>query len=1250
MSGKRSKARITRVARLLSSVANAAQALEESKPQDHVSEQFSDIQRRESMFSSSPSVRPASPVRSAAGSVAGRFQRKTRFCRTWANLTATDVIELGVDKTSSLHSVSKSVLNPDTLCRQGSRISSTEAPNERLDEEHVYMEKDLVFPRCTLAWRVLRPGVPVELSLSDAFRHIEPGDECWLRDCDHINHFESLYPKAVRKVFKKDPMERSAEEVILLVRQLRKCALPFFQDHSEHVTEDLCRSMRYEAHAGSKVLFRKGDSGDKFFLVLSGTVSILEKAKPLWNELQRCRQGDFFGELALLKDAPRATTAICRSRTELLVMTKVDYKRLSQSVMDGPMLRARTLLSAVETITVNSRLVSSLARAMQWTTFSPTELICRQGKMWDKVMVIASGEVKLVRGTVVSVGKSGQGPGLERRVERKVRFVNVLGVIGTPSCIGEVSALLKEVVGESYVTKGHVELASLPKSEYLFQIERLQHDVELRSGLPQEARAIKQWRDKRNEEMMQHSIMRDDHLGVEQDTSGLDHIVALKEVPNSEVLPFRGMSLENYVPTEPTLNEDIKGLLTPQEEKVLKQEAEIDRMVEGYETEESIRTILCGAHLWSIGYELLGKSAEGTALPDWLATATEDLTNQLEKLPFCSVPAATGEPPTRRVPETRLWEPPMTVRNASKGESVESTSSIQLSPPSPQRPPQQSPASLEGGSGASAEAAAAESAGEAAPSLPHPRDIRSALSPKPRPPPPAPWRPRLCRSAILRGRAQRGTAALTRPMVASDGALAESKPLLERLASPPAARAAGPSAQPVIEEGASSKGTPSIAAPLVFSNCMPPHADVAPSRPSTATFRLSNRSDTPLAIAHPIVFCDPGVADPSGGHASSSRAAQPRLNYQPQPHVQPLARPPQSTPSPAQPGPSPHTPGDEPAAATSHDPHHRASSPTALDIEMHSPPNLSPSSPTSTCNGIPEPSVSQLALAEGAPQPQQHPPVSSGPRCSSASPAKSRHTSFTSTPSDSDPTMLISRAKITNSGSPLTHPPSGIFSEAPAAGTRSPSLFTLTSRASSCRHPPSSSARGLVVKLRGIASSVSEAMLVSFFQALGMTSLQHVLLQRLRTAAAASACEGFVRFADAAEGREALELARFSMNGRSISIQESTLQAMNAALQINLKASSMAKENESAKQQKKKKGFNEIHFCAGFTPPFQQLYPPTSLDSGTIIMDPAMGEQQPSAPYYSSGVCDPALTTMHTMRRLVAHSRTISKEKGNNTP
>src|SRR3972149_3907395 len=74
------------------------------------------------------------------------------------------------------------------------------------------------------------------------------------------------------------------------------------------------------------VICREGESGDTFFIIESGTVEI---SKLLDGETSRVltRQGpgEFFGELALVIDIPRAATVTTLEDTSLLEISKDDF-------------------------------------------------------------------------------------------------------------------------------------------------------------------------------------------------------------------------------------------------------------------------------------------------------------------------------------------------------------------------------------------------------------------------------------------------------------------------------------------------------------------------------------------------------------------------------------------------------------------------------------------------------------------------------------------------------------------------------------------------------------------------------------------------------------------------------------------------------------------------------------------------------------------------------------------------------------
>jgi hypothetical protein len=53
--------------------------------------------------------------------------------------------------------------------------------------------------------------------------------------------------------------------------------IAFFGKYDKETVEEMCRIMRYELAVPGSIIFRKGDAGDKFYIILSGEVGIYRK-------------------------------------------------------------------------------------------------------------------------------------------------------------------------------------------------------------------------------------------------------------------------------------------------------------------------------------------------------------------------------------------------------------------------------------------------------------------------------------------------------------------------------------------------------------------------------------------------------------------------------------------------------------------------------------------------------------------------------------------------------------------------------------------------------------------------------------------------------------------------------------------------------------------------------------------------------------------------------------------------------------
>ena len=76
------------------------------------------------------------------------------------------------------------------------------------------------------------------------------------------------------------------------------------------------------------VLTREGRPGREFFVMVDGTAGVTRKDK----KIADLGSGDWFGEIALLTDAPRTATVTATSPVDVLVITDRSFRRVVETM------------------------------------------------------------------------------------------------------------------------------------------------------------------------------------------------------------------------------------------------------------------------------------------------------------------------------------------------------------------------------------------------------------------------------------------------------------------------------------------------------------------------------------------------------------------------------------------------------------------------------------------------------------------------------------------------------------------------------------------------------------------------------------------------------------------------------------------------------------------------------------------------------------------------------------------------------
>ncbi|XP_014767653.1 rap guanine nucleotide exchange factor 4 isoform X1 [Octopus bimaculoides] len=97
------------------------------------------------------------------------------------------------------------------------------------------------------------------------------------------------------------------------------------------VKRELASVLVFESHSKKgTVLFRQGDEGKSWYIILKGSVNVSIYGKGTVCQLQ---EGDDFGKLALVNDAPRsATIFLCEDNCHFLRVDKDDFNRILRDV------------------------------------------------------------------------------------------------------------------------------------------------------------------------------------------------------------------------------------------------------------------------------------------------------------------------------------------------------------------------------------------------------------------------------------------------------------------------------------------------------------------------------------------------------------------------------------------------------------------------------------------------------------------------------------------------------------------------------------------------------------------------------------------------------------------------------------------------------------------------------------------------------------------------------------------------------
>ncbi|GAB6032706.1 Rap guanine nucleotide exchange factor 4, variant 2 [Chamberlinius hualienensis] len=133
----------------------------------------------------------------------------------------------------------------------------------------------------------------------------------------------------LRMILRKQPYERTADDLETIYDELRH--IKALSHLSTSVKKELSAVLAFEVHHHKgTILFHQGDEGRLWYIIIKGSVDVVIHGKGTVCSLT---EGDDFGKLALVNDAPRAATIVTtQDNCQFLSVDKDDFNRILKDV------------------------------------------------------------------------------------------------------------------------------------------------------------------------------------------------------------------------------------------------------------------------------------------------------------------------------------------------------------------------------------------------------------------------------------------------------------------------------------------------------------------------------------------------------------------------------------------------------------------------------------------------------------------------------------------------------------------------------------------------------------------------------------------------------------------------------------------------------------------------------------------------------------------------------------------------------
>ena len=163
-----------------------------------------------------------------------------------------------------------------------------------------------------------------------------------------------------------------------------------FKNKSFQIISSIISSIQLKVVEKDVTLFKKGSDGFEFYIIKKGTILINAEYGDKY-----LKDGETFGELALIQNGKRTATAITIEKCELFILNGVTFREMLKKVNETDLNEKLDLLksNALFSVLGNNKL-KAISNTMINCTFKGGETIVYKNDVGDSIYIIKSGGVQ----------------------------------------------------------------------------------------------------------------------------------------------------------------------------------------------------------------------------------------------------------------------------------------------------------------------------------------------------------------------------------------------------------------------------------------------------------------------------------------------------------------------------------------------------------------------------------------------------------------------------------------------------------------------------------------------------------------------------------------------------------------------------------------------------------------------------------------------------------------------------------------